>query len=480
MNWRTVARLSGILLIIIGAAMATSLIWAAIDSDSNSLKGFALSVAITLAFGLGLFFSGRKSEVIPIREAVFLVASGWFLAGIFGAMPYYLTGTFSSFIDCFFETVSGFTTTGSTVMTNIEGSSRAILFWRALTQWLGGMGIIVLFIAVLPRLGMGAKKLFEAEVPGPISSSFKPKLKETSSILWRIYFALTAVETIILMICNMGFYDAICHSFTTMSTGGFSTRTASLGYYNSAAIDIVVTIFMFAAGVNFYLYYLSVRGNLKTIYKDVEFRFYAGLMVLATFLITFDILIIHPDFWHALRIGAFQTVAIGTTTGFGTDNFNLYPPFSRVLLVVLMFIGGSAGSTAGGMKISRFIVVLKSIKDELIKASRPHVVRAVKIGGHTIPKEIRHSIMVFFAMLIAVFTIGTLFMTALELDIITAATSVAATLCNIGPGLERVGSIENYAFIPPIGKLFLAFCMILGRLELVTVLAILLPNFWRR
>ncbi len=480
MNWRTISRLSGILILIIGLAMISSIIWAAIDGDSISIKGFALSVMITLAFGWALFFAGKKSDTISIREAIFIVASGWILAGIFGGLPYLFTGTFDNVIDCFFETVSGFTTTGSTVMIDIERNSRAVLFWRSLTQWLGGMGIIVLFIAVLPRIGMGAKKLFESEVPGPITSSFRPKLKETSSILWKIYLGFTAAEIILLIIFDVGFYDSICHSLTTMATGGFSTKAASIAHYNSVGVDIIVTIFMFFAGINFYLYYVAVRGNFKTFFKDVEFKFYAGIMIICTFLITFDILLIHPDFWHALRMAVFQTVSIGTTTGFGTDDFNLYPSFSKTLLVMLMFIGGSAGSTAGGMKVSRLIVLLKSIKDELIKASHPHIVRAVKIGGHTIPKEVRQGILVFFATVMSVFAFGTLVMTSLGLDIITASTAVAATFFNIGPGLERVGSVEHYAHIPAFGKLFLSFLMILGRLELVTVLTVLLPHFWRR
>ncbi|MEE9554811.1 MAG: TrkH family potassium uptake protein [candidate division Zixibacteria bacterium] len=480
MRWRTISRLSGILILIIGLAMISAVVWALIDGDSISIKGFVSSIAVTLVFGSALFAFGKKPDTISIREAIFIVASGWILAGIFGGLPYFFTGTFDNVIDCFFETVSGFTTTGSTVMTDIEGNSRAILFWRSLTQWLGGMGIIVLFIAVLPRIGMGAKKLFESEVPGPITSSFRPKLKETSSILWKIYLGLTAAELILLMIFDVGFYDSICHSLTTMATGGFSTKAASIAHYNSVGVDIVVTIFMFFAGINFYLYYLAVRGNFKTFYKDVEFKFYAGIIIVCTTLITFDILLVHPDFWHALRIAVFQTVSIGTTTGFGTDDFNLYPSFSKTLLVMLMFIGGSAGSTAGGMKVSRLIVLLKSIKDELIKASHPHIVRAVKIGGHTIPKEVRQGILVFFAMVMSIFAFGTLVMTSMGLDLITSATAVAATFFNIGPGLERVGSIENFAFLSPFGKLFLSFLMILGRLELVTVLTVLLPHFWRR
>ncbi len=481
MNWKTVARLSGILLIIIGSAMLTSIIWALFDSDTPTLQAFLLSVSITLAFGFGFYLFGReKVGTIFIRDAILIVASGWVLAGIFGALPFYFSGVLENPIDCFFETVSGFTTTGSTVITDVEAVPRAVLYWRSLIQWLGGMGIIVLFIAVLPRLGMGAKKLFESEVPGPISSSFRPKLKETSSILWKIYLGITIAELIALMACGMSFFDALCHSLCTMATGGYSTKNASVGHYDSTAIDIVVTVFMFSAGINFYLYYMVVKGDFKAAVKDYEFRVYTGLMAVCMVLITIDILSIHQDFGTALRMASFQTLAVGTTTGFGTDNFNMYPSFSKVLMVILMIIGGSAGSTAGGMKVSRWIVVIKSIKDELIRASRPHVVRAVKIGGHSIPKEVSRGILIFFAMFFLVFVAGTLFMTLFKLDIITAATSVIATLANIGPGLERVGSIENYAFLDPVGKLFLSFCMILGRLELVTVGAVLLPSFWKR
>jgi len=265
-----------------------------------------------------------------------------------------------------------------------------------------------------------------------------------------------------------------------MATGGFSTRAASIAAYNSAAVDIVITFFMFLAGINFFLYYLAVKGNIKEFYRDVEFRFYAGMMIACSLLITLDIMIMHPNFGHALRMGVFQTISIGTTTGFGTDDFNLYPAFSRALLVVLMFIGGSAGSTAGGIKVSRLMVILKSIKDELIKASHPQIVRTVKIGGHTVPREVRQGIMVFFAMVMLIFAVGTLIMAALGLDMISASTAVAATFFNIGPGLERVGAVENFAFIHPLGKIFLSILMILGRLELVTVLTLLIPEFWRR
>jgi len=329
MNWKTVARLSGILLIIIGSAMLTSIIWALIDSDTQTLLAFLLSVGITLAFGFGFYLFGReKIETIFIREAILVVASGWILSGLFGSLPFYFSGALESFVDCFFETVSGFTTTGSTVLTDVEIVPRAILYWRSLTQWLGGMGIIVLFIAVLPRLGMGAKKLFESEVPGPISSSFRPKLKETSSILWKIYLGITVAELVALMVCGMSFFDALCHSFSTMATGGYSTRNASIGYYHSTAIDIVVTIFMCSAGINFYLYYMVVKGEFKAAVRDHEFRIYIGLMAACVILITIDILSIYPGVGKAFRMAAFQTLSVGTTTGFGTDNFNLYPSFS--------------------------------------------------------------------------------------------------------------------------------------------------------
>lgn len=480
MNIRYSAKLIGLLLLGIAAAMATSLVWAILDSDSNAVKSFIFSTLITAFSGLALFLVGKKGRSdIYFKEALVVTAFGWVMAGVLGALPFVFERTFDSFISAFFETVSGFTTTGSTAMVIVENHSRALLYWRSLTQWLGGMGIIVLFIAVLPRLGVGAKHLFKSEVPGPITASFRPKLKETSAILWKIYAGITLAEIAILKILGMTLYDAICHSLTTMSTGGFSTLTSSIGGFSNPAIDYVLSFFMFVAGINFYLYYLAAKGNMRKIFTDPEFRLYAVIMGVSTLLLTIAIMPAHHNLIEAFRYGLFQTVAIGTTTGYGTDNFDAYPAFAKLLLVVLMFIGGSAGSTAGGMKVSRFLVLLKIVRAELLKAVHPNAVMSIKIGRNAVPDSTAKSIAGFFVLFIIVFAFGSLFMAALGLDIITSFSSVIAALANIGPGLGNVGSLENYAHIPEAGKLFLSFCMILGRLELFTVVALVMPSFWR-
>jgi trk system potassium uptake protein TrkH len=481
MDIRHSIKLIGLLLLVMASFMATSLVWAFIDNDAQAINSFIVSSTITAAVGLLMFLVGvkRKGDLY-IKEALIVTAFGWVFAGAFGALPYMFENTFTYFTSAFFETVSGFTTTGSTAIIIIEGNSRAILYWRSLTQWLGGMGIIVLFIAILPRLGVGAKLLFKSEVPGPITSSFRPKLKETSAILWRIYLGLTVAEIIALKIAGMSIYDAVCHSFTTMSTGGFSTLTASVGGFNNPAVDYIISFFMFAAGVNFYLYYLFVRGNAKSIFRDSEFKTYALILAIATIILTVGILSIHQNPLLAFRKGLFQTVSIATTTGYGTDNFDTYPDFARLLLVVLMFIGGSAGSTAGGIKVSRFLVLFKIVRAELIKAVHPNAVVAIKIGNNSISDNVAKSIAGFFILFILVFAAGSMFMAALGLDLVTAFSSVIATLANIGPGLGRVGSLEHYAHLPEIGKIFLSFCMILGRLELLTIMALLMPSFWKR
>ena len=481
MNIRYSCRLIGLLLIVMSAAMSTSLIWAFLDNDQQAVISFLYSVGITAFFGLVLILIGVKSRGdIYLKEALVITAFSWVLAGVFGALPYIFENTFSSFCSAFFETVSGLTTTGSTAIVIIEDQSRALLYWRSLTQWLGGMGIIVLFIAILPRLGGGAKHLFKSEVPGPITESFRPKLKETSSILWKIYLGITLAQVAVLKLLGMSLYDAICHSFTTMSTGGFSTITASIGGFNNPAIDYAICFFMLSAGVNFYLYYRIVRGDSTGIFKDYEFRAYLTIIVVSTIILTLAIIPIHGNLLVAFRKGLFQTIAISTTTGYGTDNFDVYPSFARLILVILMFIGGCAGSTAGGMKISRIVVLLKIVRAELYKAVHPKAVVAIKIGENPIPDSTAKSIAGFFILFVIAFAVGSVFMAALGLDIVTAFSSVVACLANIGPGLGRVGSIENYAFIPEIGKLFLSFCMILGRLELFTVMALVMPAFWRK
>ena len=481
MNYKSIERLLGIVLIVLSFAMASSIVWSVYFDEPATTTALAIAAMATFASGYACYFFGRRQTgAIGRREALVVVTASWFLIGAFGALPYLFDGAMPSFADAFFESVSGFTTTGSTVLTEIESLSHGLHYWRTLTHWLGGMGIVVLFIAIFPQLGVGAKHLFKSEVPGPITEGLKPKIKETASVLWKIYLGLTVVEIGLLYLAGMSFFDAMCHAFATLATGGFSTKNASIAYYDSASVDLIVTFFMFLAGVNFGLYYAFFKGRFTAIFRDTEFRVYTSIFVLVSLAITVDILSRHPNFWQALRYSSFQTIAIVTTTGFATDDFNLYPDFARTLLVVLMFMGGSAGSTAGGMKVSRIIVVTKAAFIEIYKTFRPNAVRSVKLGNSVMSDDLTKSIYGFFALFLFMFVAGTLIMTLLGLDLVTASTSVIATLGNIGPGLERVGAVENFAFIPATGKYFLSFCMILGRLELFTVFVLFVPDFWKR
>ncbi|MCP4632372.1 MAG: TrkH family potassium uptake protein, partial [candidate division Zixibacteria bacterium] len=361
MDYRIVLRFLGILLFILSISISSSIIPAFIYGESDTIINFSISTVISLIIGALCFFSGKKAgTTINRRDALAVVAIGWIAFGIIGAIPFILENALINPIDAFFEAVSGFTTTGSTVITDVEALSHGLLYWRSLTQWLGGMGIIVLFIAILPQLGVGVRQMFRSEVPGPITEGLKPKLKETASILWKIYVGLTVVEMLVLWIAGMGIFDSVCHGLTTMATGGFSTKNASLAYYNNPMFDVIIIFFMFAAGINFGLYYQVAKGNWKAPFKNTEFRVYLYILLFSGLILTISILNRHPDILDALRHGMFQSVGICTTTGFATDDFDLYPPVAKILLIVLMFIGGSAGSTGGGMKVSRVMVLLKA------------------------------------------------------------------------------------------------------------------------
>ncbi len=478
---KPIAKMLGILMLILSAFMATSNLWSLYYREQSTIIGILRANSILVMVAIAFYFYGRSFKgLISRKEALIVVGFGWFLAGALGSLPYLFCGVFDSFTDAFFETVSGFTTTGSTVLSDIESVPKGILFWRSLTQWLGGMGIIVLFVAVLPHLGFSGKVLFKHEIPGPLPENLRPRIKETARALWKIYLGFSAAETMLLMLGGMNLFDALCHTFSTMSTGGYSTKNASIGHFNSEYIELIVIIFMFIAGVNFSLYYSSFKGNIKIFARDIEFRVYFCILAVSILFLMLDIHHIHSGVWESLRYGAFQAVAIATTTGFGTDNFNLYPDASRILLVVLMFIGGCAGSTGGGMKVFRVIVLVKLAKREIIKIFHPNRVIQIRIGGVVLDDALVSLIGGYFIIFILIFVLGSLFMSLLGLDIITASSSVIATLSNIGPGLEKVGSIENYAFIPDMGKLFLSLCMVLGRLELFAIMVLFIPDFWRK
>lgn len=449
----------------------------------NQSLGLLISIAITAASGLlmNLLCRGRNKRELSHREGFAIVAFAWLSATFFGSLPYLFTGSLESFTDAWFETASGFTTTGSTILTDIEKHSHAILFWRCLTQWLGGMGIIVLSLAVLPLLGIGGMQLFKAEVPGPTADKLRPRISQTARILWEVYVLLSGVEVLLLFLGGMNLYDALCHTFSTMATGGFSPKNASIEFYQNPFIEYVITFFMFMAGVNFSLHYRTLKGDLKYLWQDEEFCFYISLTLASALIITFIIWKNIPEsFEKAFRLSIFQVVSILTTTGFCTADFEKWPISSQLLLLFLMFIGGCAGSTGGAIKCIRIYILLKQGIKELRQIIHPHAVIPVKLGGKIISPDTLSGVWGLFFLYLIIFVIASLLLALLGVDFLTSISAVAATLGNVGPGLGTVGPAENFAHLPTTAKWILSLCMLLGRLEIYTLLVLFAPEFWRK
>jgi trk system potassium uptake protein TrkH len=480
MNVALTLRILGALLLFLAASLSVPLLCAMICGDGTAWA-FLLSAVICAVVGAGLFKTFRSERDLSIREGFAVVTFGWLFFALFGALPYLLAGGIPSVVDAFFEAMSGFTTTGSTILTDIEALAPSLLLWRSFTQWLGGMGIIVLSLAILPMLGVGGMQLFKAEVPGPTADRLTPRIQDTAKLLWGVYLLLSVIELGLLMAGNLSFFDALNHTFTTMATGGFSTKNASIAAFDSAYVDGVITVFMFLAGVNFSLHYLALRGRLGDFWRNEEFRFYLWLTIGATLLLTaFNRFGPYDSLGTSLRYSAFQVVSIMTTTGYGTADFELWAVFCQYLLVACMFIGGCAGSTGGGMKVARILLLFKHAHVQLYRTIHPRAVRLVKLGERPVDKEVMQSILGFFALYLGIFVVASLAMAALGMDLISAGTSVITALGNVGPGLGSVGPVDNFAHVPAVGKLVLALCMLLGRLELFTVLVLVIPSFWRK
>lgn len=448
--------------------------------DSSS-TGIIVSIVFSVLSGLLIIKFTKKGSELSIRDGFLIVGLGWLFMALYGALPYFFSGSIASFTDSFFESMSGFTTTGASILTDIEVMPKALLFWRAFTHWIGGMGIIVLSLAILPMLGVGGMQLFKAEVPGPTADKLTPRVKNTAKILWIVYVGITLVEVVLLLFGGMGLFDAVCHSFATMATGGFSTKNGSIRAFNSSYIDVVITTFMFIAGANFALHYKFLIGKFNSYWKDFEFKAYLFISLGITFIITFSNYLsgIFNSVFESLRYGIFQTISIATTTGFVTSDYEQWTSLSQILIFLLMFIGGSAGSTGGGIKVIRLIVVIKHGFIELKKMLHPNAVIPLKLGKRIIPKDVTYSIIGFFLLYVSLFVIISIIMTILGLDILTAAGASASCLGNIGPGLGKVGPTGNFAFIPDIGKWILSISMMVGRLEIYTILVILTRAFWR-
>ena len=424
-------------------------------------------------------FIKRPSE-LTIREGFLTVTLSWVTLSLLGSIPFMVSGFIPSFTDAFFETMSGFTTTGASILTNIEALPKSLLLWRDMTQWLGGMGVIALAVAILPYLGVGGMQLFKAEVPGPIKDKISPRISETAKILWMVYLAFTVAEIILLVLGGLSFFESLCTAFGTMATGGFSPRNASIAAYSTAYVHYVITIFMFIAGVNFSLHYWALKGKLGHYVKNSEFRFFGMIICIALGLIMAARWIGGENFSEEFfRSSLFQTISIVTTTGFVTHDYEQWPFVTQIILLALMFIGGCTSSTGGGIKNVRVLVLFKEMGSELRKLFHPHGIFPVKIGAKSVPENIVSNVVVFIALYILIFFFGVLTMAGLGLDIDTSIGAVAATLGNVGPGIGAVGPIDNYSHIPILAKWILSFLMMAGRLEIFTVLVIFTPHFWR-
>ena len=482
MNAKPVFYLVSFMLIVLGLSigLCTGISWLCSD-PWNAFAGMAASAAIVILSGLGMFVITRGPADLSRRDGFGVVAFGWIAAAVFGALPYMLTGVIENPVAAIFETMSGFTTTGASVLTDLETLPRGLLFWRAMTHFFGGMGVLVLCVAILPFLGVGGMQIYRAEMPGPSKDRLTPRIATTAKLLWGIYVLLCVLEAALLRLGGMSWFDGFCHAFATMATGGFSTRTASVAAFDSVYFEVVIIVFMFMAGVNFALTYQALRGRPLSFFRDPEFRFYAGTWLTASVLL---VLIVHGRVYdslgHSIRAAFFQSTSIMTTTGFCTEDFDQWPSAAKILLVLLMFIGGCAGSTGGGIKNIRIFVLLKKVVREVRMFMQPQAVLQVKLGGIPVSQDVISHISAFFVVFVGVFALGTLLMSRYTPDIQTALSSVIATLANIGPGLGGVGAVRNYAEIPTAGKAFLTFCMLLGRLELYTVLIIFLPGFWKK
>lgn len=507
---RVVIRQLGLLMLVLSALILAVAAFACLDhfvggrGETVEPVSMLLAGAIGALVGAVMFFLGRKGAgLIGQREALLLVALAWLVGAALSAMPFFIwshlssgpdipTHDLDSFTNCYFEAMSGLTTTGATILQSITAVPRSLLLWRAVTHWIGGLGIVVLFVAVLPMLGLGSRRVYWLEAPGVSHEGVRPRIQDTARVLWLIYVGLTIAETVTLRLCGMTWFDATCHTFATLATGGFSTLDASIAGFDSTAVHIVIIVFMVLAGINFGLYHQLLRRRWRSVTGDTELRAYLTIMVVATAIVTISIMRHETvsaaqgeaaSFPTALRHAAFQVVAVQTTTGFCSADFDQWGFVAKATLLTLMFVGGCAGSTGGGLKVVRILICAKVLLAELEHYYRPKVVRSVRVGKTTVDPELRMITLVYLIGIVVLFAVGTAVLMMLEahqgIDITTAATASVATLNNIGPGLARVGATQNYAWFTAPSKIVMCILMVLGRLEVFTILVLFTPRFWK-
>ncbi len=481
-SFRLVFRVIAVILLVVTAFMLTSVGWALWYGESGTIRAFLLTALfVTVPAVLFLRVGTPPDQDVSTRDGFLMVSLGWLAVSLVGAVPFYLSGAIPSFPDAFFETISGFTTTGASILTDIESLPRSMLYWRSLTHWLGGMGIIVLAVAIFPILGIGGLQLIKAEAPGPSVDKLTPKIAGTAKILWITYVALSALETLLLYFGGMDLFDSLTHTFGTMATGGFSPRAAGVGHYNSAYIDAVITVFMVLAGINFVLYFKLITGRFRSLHRDTELKSYLAIFFAATAVIAIGL---YGDRFstvgESLRYASFQAASILTTTGYATDDFALWPMLPQAVLFALMFVGGCSGSTGGGIKVIRVVTMLKQGWNEMRFLVYPRGVFRIRVNREVLRKNVVYAISGFVVLYLFIIVLTTVVVAAAGEDILTSLSTALVTLGNIGPGFGRVGPALNYAFYPDWIKLYLGFIMVMGRLEIYTVLILLTPRFWRQ
>jgi trk system potassium uptake protein len=484
MRISVVLRVFSIFLLILSAFMVTPLLFAWRHQEPETVTAFLYPVALNLGIFALISITCRNREHRPLslRGGFLFVTLAWFGASASGALPLFLSGAIPSYTDAFFESISGFTTTGASILTEIQGLPKSIHFWRSLTHWLGGMGIVVLTVAILPLLGSGGFQLVKAESPGPSLDKVTPRITSTAKILWLLYLGLSAAETVLLLFGGMSLFDALTHTFGTMATGGFSPMNASVGHYPSAFVHIVITVFMLMAGVNFVLYHKLLMGNIREIGRNSEVKAYIGIFIVSMLIVAVSLYRSgeYRTFAVSLRYAGFQTASILTTTGFATADFDAWPHVAKIVLFLLMFVGGSAGSTGGGIKVGRIVALFKLGVNELKYLIHPRGVFNIRINGLPAKKDFIYVISAFFFLYLLMLVVTTLVVATAGCDIVTSFSAALVTLGNIGPGFGKIGPTMNFEFFPAYVKWFLSFIMAVGRLEIYTVLVLLTPRFWRR
>ena len=489
MNVKTIVNILSAMLVITGLSMLipTVISWSFSEPD---LSGHLQSMIICIVVGIPFWLITRRSRALNSKDGFAIVSFAWLIVAFAGSLPFYLSGTIPNFTDAWFEAMSGVTTTGATIIGNpttlpnlpngIESMPHGILFWRSFLQWIGGMGIIVFTIAILPLLGVGGVQLFKAEVPGPVADKIRPRVKETAKILWMVYVGFTFLQFLLLGFAGMPWFDSICHAFTTMPTGGFSTQNASIAAYSNPLIHYIIIFFMFIAGVNFTLHFRALTGNIKGYLKDAEFLTYSFILIFVTSFIFFNVSSSSLNWSHTNFLNSlFQTVSILTTTGFGNADYELWPFFSQLLLFFMMFFGAMGGSTSGGMKIARVILLIKYAASETRRMLHSRAIIPIRIGDRTISDDVIRNTLGFFLIYLLFFMITALVLTALNFDFLSSLSAAASAIGNVGPAFGAFGPTDNYALLHPIGKWMMTFCMLLGRLEIFTIMVLFSRTFWR-